>query len=99
MSNMCDCHSCGLRSSAAPEKNKEYEKIINMLIDSGGEKQLVELIRIFTNKISTEISTSRGPNLLAYENKELARVDVITRAAEQLKSLLTSRIQDGGDTK
>ena len=99
MSNMCDCHSCGIKSSAAPEKNEEYEKIINMLIDSGGEKQLVELIRIFTNKISTGITTSRGPNLLAYENRELERVGVITRAAEQLKNLLISRIQDEGDTE
>lgn len=93
MSNMCDCHLCGITSSAAPEKNGEYETIVNMLIDSGGEKQLVELIKIFSNKICMGVSTSRGKHLLAYEKRELYRVDVILRASSKLKESLTSRIE------
>ncbi len=93
MSDMCDCHLCGIRSSAAPEKNGEYETIVNMLIDSGGEKQLVELIKIFSNKICMGVSTSHGEHLLAYEKRELYRVDVILRASTKLKESLTSRIE------
>lgn len=92
--DMCKCLLCGVRSSSATKDNEEYEQLVELILQSGGEKQLVELIRVFSKRFCTGVSTSQGANLLAYERQELYNADVIALASKKLQQMLNDRVRD-----
>ncbi|QHJ81687.1 MAG: hypothetical protein [Bacteriophage sp.] len=91
---MCRCNLCGVESSSAEKHNGQYETLVELILQSGGEKQLVELIRIFSKRFYTGVSTSQGANLLAYERQELYNADVIALASKKLQQMLNDRVRD-----
>lgn len=93
MSNMSDCKLCGITSSSGTKHNPEYEQLVELILECGGEKQLVSLIEIFSKRFCTGVSTSLGKNLLAYEEKELYNADVIALASKKLQQMLADRVK------
>lgn len=92
MSNMSDCKLCGVTSSSGTKHNHEYEQLVELIIQSGGEKQLVALIEIFSKRFCTGVTTSRGENLLVYEEKELYNAGVVALASKKLQQMLAERV-------
>ena len=91
MSEMKSCRLCGVKQSGADKSNNQFDAIVKMVLDSGDEKQLVSLIRIMSERVTLCVSTSIGPNLLAYEGDSLAKARVISQASERLKRKLEIR--------
>lgn len=88
--------SRGVTQSGVDKHNKEYESLVKMVIQTGNEKQLVNLIKIMSERIVLCVGTSLGSNLLAYEDKELYNVEVISEASNKLKKMLEARTEGTG---
>jgi hypothetical protein len=46
---MKPCMLCGVTQSGVDKHNKEYESLVKMVLQTGNEKQLVNLIKIMSN--------------------------------------------------
>lgn len=91
---MCRCKLCGVESSSSEKHNGEYEELVELILQSGGEKQLVKLIQMFGERFCTGVSTSQGQNLLAYPKVDLYNTEVIAIASKKLQQMLNERLGD-----
>ena len=91
MSEMKACRCCGTKQNPVEEKNAEYETLVRLVLESGDERQLVTLIDLMCNKITTCVTTSQGPYLLAYPEKDLWHAQIIQAAAAALCEKLIAR--------
>lgn len=96
MSEMKPCMLCGVTQSGVDKPNKEYKSLVKMVLQTSNEKQLVNLIKIMSERITLCVGTSLGPNLLAYEDEELYNVEVISEASNKLKKMLETRTDGTG---
>lgn len=88
---MKPCRLCGVKQSGVDEHNNEYEKLVSLILRSGDERELLELIDIMRSKIITSVTTSVGSSKLAYEDRELYHVQVMHDAISLLREKLISR--------
>lgn len=91
MDEMKECRCCGIRQNPVDEKNAEYETLVRLVLESGDERQLVTLVDLMRNKISTCVTTSQGPYLLAYPEKDLWHAQIISAASAALCEKLIAR--------
>lgn len=91
MSEMNRCHCCGTKQSSVEEHNDEYETLVRLILESGDERQLLTLIDLMRAKITTSVTTSVGEYKLAYEDKDLWHVQIISSAAIALQGKLLDR--------
>lgn len=54
---MKPCRLCGVKQSGVDEHNNEYEKLVSIILRSGDERELLELIDIMRSKIITSVTT------------------------------------------
>lgn len=85
------CHCCGVKQSGVDGHNSEYENLVRLILESGDERQLLSLIDIMREKITTCVRTSFGEHKLAYPEKELWHMQVIKDAAQLLIEKLKER--------
>ena len=85
------CRLCGIKQSGVDKHNNEYEKLVNLVLRSGDERELLELIDLMRAKIITSVTTSIGSGKLAYESRELYHVQVMYDAIAALRDKLISR--------
>lgn len=90
-SEMKPCHCCGVKQSGVDKNNSEYEALVRLILESGDERQLLSLIDIMREKITTCVITSFGEHKLAYPEKELWHMQVINDAARLLIEKLKER--------
>lgn len=85
------CKLCGVKQSGVDEHNNEYEKLVSLVLRSGDERELLELIDLMRGKIITSVTTSIGSSKLAYEHREIYHVQVMYDAISMLRDKLISR--------
>ncbi len=91
MSELKRCKCCGVRSSGVEKPNDDYKKLISLILRSGDERELLDLIDIMRGKITTGVTTSIGSSKLAYPEEESWKVDVIAESAERISEKLKAR--------
>lgn len=91
MSEMKACRCCGIRQNPVDEKNAEYETLVRLVLESGDERQLLTLIDLMRNKITTCVTTSQGPYLLAYPEKDLWHAQIMAASSAALVTKLLER--------
>lgn len=91
MSEMKPCRLCGTTQSGVEKSNKLFDDLVKMVLQSGDEKQLVYLIRMMSGRITLEVMTSEGPNLIGYPEKGLQHAHILYSASERLRDKLIIR--------
>lgn len=91
MTEMKRCLCCGVVKSDFEEHNDEYKALVDLVLQSGDERQLLKLSDIMRNKITTCVSTSIGKHKLAYEEKDLWHVSIMVDALSILRDKLQER--------
>lgn len=92
MSEMKSCLCCGVKQSNVDGDNADFEMILAIASRNSSEKDLLLLADIITRRFVTEVSTSLGDGLLAYQEREMDNARRLKVVVDRLNGLLAERV-------